>query len=255
STHIVDLAWAPDGRRLLVAAMGERPDGGVRTRLWLLDVDGGGGQAVLTRELVVLPSLHVAGSAVWSPDGQRVVFVARAGSVRALCVIDLGDGPGGEFRYLSELGEAEFEPAAAPYPPVAWQADGHRLLYVAPAQDQPNGPFGWLDRRPRRMLYLVGAEDLVPRAVGPLEADLAAWREDASLVLLGRVKDPDGPLVLRSADATLGDTRYLLEPPLRPPLGYATRWDLGHARLLIASPTGRDQLDYWLVRLGLDEED
>jgi dipeptidyl aminopeptidase/acylaminoacyl peptidase len=252
TTHVVDLAWTPDGQRLLVVGAEERPDGGVRTRLWLLGLEAG--LQPIPRELVLLPAQHVPGSILWSPDGQRVVFLARTATLRALCLIDLAREAVAEFRYLAELGEADFGAAAAPFPPVAWQADGRRLLFVAPAQDPPNGPFGWLDHRPRHVLYVVGADDLVPHPVGPVDASLAAWREDDSLALLGRLKDEDGPLVLRSADAGLGQTAHLLELPLRPPSGFAARWDLAHARLLIASPNGRDQLDYWLVRLGADEE-
>ena len=133
---------------------------------------------------------------------------------------------------------------------------GDRLLFVAPAQEPFHGPFGWLDNRPRRVLTRWDPTTWLPGPVGPVDADLAAWREDGGLALLARLKD-DGPLVLRAADETLGQTSHLVELPLRPPLGYAARWDLARARLLVASPAagGSDALEYWLVRLGLDEAD
>jgi dipeptidyl aminopeptidase/acylaminoacyl peptidase len=198
--------------------------------------------------LVSLPSAVVPGSLTWSPDGRRVAFLARSGSQRALCVLDLADGA---FRYLADLDAIDTPGSRLPYPPVAWSATGHSLLFVARSQDPVLTGLGWFER-PRRLVYRV-EDDLVARSIGAADVDLAAWREDASsLVLLGRLKD-DGPLVLRSADADLGQLGQLIELPLRP-TAYAARWDLPHARLLVVSPAAglSDALDYTLVRLGED---
>jgi dipeptidyl aminopeptidase/acylaminoacyl peptidase len=251
--RLVDLAWSPQAQdqKLLVVSAEELPGGGQRSQVWRLDMAPGtlGSASQSVRLLVSLPSAVVPGSLVWSPDGQRVVFLARAGSQRALCVVDVA---GGAFRYLADLDPSETPGSRLPFPPAAWSATGHRLLFVARGQDSPSGVFAWFER-PRRLVYRVD-DDLVARSIGPTDADLAAWREDASsLVLLGRLRD-DGPLVLRAADAALAQLNQLMELPLRPP-AYAARWDLGHARLLLASPAAGlgDAPDYTLVRLAEDD--
>jgi PEGA domain len=252
--RLVDLAWSPRAEHLLVGSAEELPSGGRRSHLWLLDQPDATGDSPLQvrRYLVSLPSALVPGSFVWSPDGRRVAFLARVGGQRALCLLDVAYGA---FRYLADLDALDASGTPLPFPPVAWSAVGHRLLFVARGEP-PSGPFGWLER-PRRLLYRVD-DDLVARPIGPTDADLVAWREDAqSLVLLGRLKD-DGPLVLRAADGGLGQVSHLMELPVRPP-AYAARWDLPHARLLLAGPAAGppDALDYTLVRLGLagQEED
>jgi hypothetical protein len=251
--HLADLTWSPraaDGRLLVVSAE-DLFSGGQRSQIWQLDVAAAGVDSATTpaRPLVSLPSAPVPGSFVWSPDARRVVFLARAGSQRALCLLDLADGA---FRYLADLDTFEGSGSRLPFPPVAWVAGGHSLLFVARSQGPSASAFSWFER-PRRLVYRV-EDDLVARPIGPTDADVAAWREDAaSLVLLGRLKD-DGPLVLRSADAGLGQLSQLMELPLRPP-AYAARWDVPHARLLLASPAAglSDAPDFTLVRLGEDD--
>ena len=252
-TRLADLAWSPSAsdQKLLVVTAEELFSGGERSQIWQLDLAMGGVDAAspAARPLVTLPSAVVPGSFVWSPDGQRVVFLARAGSQRALCVLDLADGA---FRYLADLDTSESAGSRLPFPPVGWSAAGHGLLFVARSQDPASNVVNWFER-PRRLAYRV-EDDLVARPIGPTDADAAAWREDAaSLVLLGRLKD-DGPLVLRSADAGLGQLSQLMELPLRPS-AYAARWDVPHARLLLASPGAGlgDTPDFTLVRLGEDD--
>jgi PEGA domain len=251
--HLTDLTWSPQAadQRLLVVSAEDLFSGGQRSQLWQLDLAPGAVEAGPrgARQLISLPSTVVPGSFVWSPDGQRVVFLARAGSQRALCALDLPDGA---FRYLADLDTSETSGSRLPFPPVAWRAGGHDLLFVARSQDPPSNAITWFER-PRRLVYRVD-DDLVARPIGPTDADVVAWREDgASLVLLGRVKD-DGPLVLRAADAALGQLSQLMELPLRPP-AYAARWDVPHARLLLASPAAglSDAPDFTLVRLGEDD--
>jgi dipeptidyl aminopeptidase/acylaminoacyl peptidase len=251
--HVLDLAWSPDGRRLLVASAEELPSGAQRNRVWLLELapPGQAASPAAARALVSLPSALVAGSFVWSPDARRVAFLARVAGRRALCLLDVDAGA---FRSLADLDAADSAGARLAFPPVAWSADGHTLLFVAEAHDLPRGLFGWPEG-PRRIVFRVG-DDLVARPIGPTDADQVAWREDASsLLLLGRLKD-GGPLVLRSADAALSQTTQLLELPVRPP-AYAVRWDLGRARLLLVSPSAgaSDWPEYTLVRLGLAEEE
>ena len=247
--RVLDLAWSPDGQRLLIGTT-EEVRGAQRSQVWVVQPAAAAVEPPPepVQPLVGLPSTLVPGSVVWSLDGARVAFLTRIGGRRALCLLDVTDGA---FRYLADLDAADTSAARLPFPPVAWSSEGHRLLFVAGAQEPPSGPFGWLER-PRRLVYRVD-EDLVPRPIGPTDADVAAWREDGtSLALLGRLKD-DGPLVLRSADAGLGLVNLLAELPLRAP-AYAARWDLPRGRLLLASPSASatDALDYTLVRLGLE---
>jgi PEGA domain len=251
--HLADLTWSPRAadQKLLVVSAEDLFSGGQRSQLWELGLTPGAAEAApsAARQLVSLPSTVVPGSFVWSPDGQRLVFLARAGSQRALCALDLPDGA---FRYLADLETSETSGSRLPFPPVAWTAGGHGLLFVARSLDPPSSAVTWFER-PRRLVYRV-EDDLVARPIGPTDADVAAWREDgASLVLLGRVKD-DGPLVLRSADAALGQLSQLMELPLRP-AAYAARWDVPHARLLLASPAAglSEAPDFTLVRLGEDD--
>src|SRR5206468_239587 len=72
--QLADLAWAPDGRRLLVAT---RIGDGVsvsRARLLVLDTDN----VDDPRELITMPAEPVAGSYSWSVDGSWVAFAAHA---------------------------------------------------------------------------------------------------------------------------------------------------------------------------------
>jgi PEGA domain len=238
--RLLDASWSPDTKRLLVVT-GQAPAGAeTRSRVWFLDL---GGQRA--REVLSLPSEIVAGSQLWSPDGQRVVFLAHAGAINALCLLDLD----GNFRYLADL-DAAFTPPLA-YPPATWSADGQRLVFVAPHQHPHGVPFGWLQPDGRHALYAVTAADPHPRVLGDTDLDLAAWREDGQLVGLGRL-GTDGALAVRLLGGA-GGFQSLLELPLKPRTGYAATWDLGQARLLVANPAAGGGVEYWLARLGLED--
>jgi hypothetical protein len=137
--RLADLAWALDGRTLLVATRigdGASPS---RARLLLLDTNS---TDAVPRELITMPAEPMPGSYSRSADGNWVAFVARANSAAGgkklvtLVAADLAGDATADFRYVTDLGAADS--ASAPPPPVAWEpaaaqgAPGTRLLYAAP---------------------------------------------------------------------------------------------------------------------------
>jgi WD40 repeat protein len=111
-----ELAWSPDGRRLLVAtANGWR----------ILGADG----------LVLTSSSQrgfPTGDVAWSPDGRRFALVRQAGDSGDVMLVN----PGGRSRVLFS-GPGRFGP-------VAFSPDGRRLLVPWPEADQ------WLFVSPAR---------------------------------------------------------------------------------------------------------
>jgi PEGA domain len=239
--QLLDASWSPRAERLLVVTGQVRSGGGAaRSRVWLVEADG---QAA--RTMLSLPSQIVTGSVLWSPDGQRVVFLAHAGAVNAVCLLDLEEN----FRYIADLDLSPGSPLA--YPPATWSTDGQQLLLVAPRQLPPGAPVGWLPAEPRHALYVVRAADLTPRLLGDTEFDLAGWREDGQVLGLGRL-GMDGSLALR-LQAGGGGSPQQLELPLKPGPGYAATWDLAHARVLVAKPAPSGGVEYWLAVLGAED--
>jgi PEGA domain len=236
---LLDVTWAPDGRRLLASTLHEVLGGAVRTRLWLIEP--------LTRAerlLLTVPSEIVPGAFAWSPDGQRVALLAHAGALNALCVLELD----GEFHYLVDLEPSEATPL--PFPPLTWSADGQQALFTAPYQQSLPGPASWLQPAPRRAVYLVEAGQAAPRLVGEADASLAAWREDGQLVALARTRDG-----LLSVDVIGSGPRQdrLVELPLKSGPVYAAAWDAPRGRVLVATRPG-SETEYWLIRLGLEDQ-
>jgi hypothetical protein len=209
--------------------------------MWLVEAD-----VLRATEVLSLPSDVVPGSATWSPDGQRVLFLARANALNALCLLDLQ----GDFRYVADLDPTPLLPLA--YPRATWSADSQRVLFVAPHQHPPGSGSGWLQSDPRHALYQADVADPTPALIGDTDVDLAVWREDGQFIGLGRTGN-DGTLALRLLGGS-GTSKHLLELPLKPgaSLPYAAVWDTTRARLLVASRTWSGDIDFWLVMLGLE---
>ena len=238
--QLLDVSWSPTGERLLVVAGASRATSAQDTsRLWVVDAT-----TLQAREMLTLPSEFVPGSALWSPDGQHVAFLAHAGSVNALCLLDLA----GDFRYVADLEPSSAKPH--PYPPAAWSKDSRRLLVVAPRQAPPGSTSSWLQQDVRHSLYVASVDEPTPSPVGDTPVDFAAWREDDQVVGLGRLGS-DGALDLRLLAAG-GSGQHLLELPLRPRSSYAVAWHRERARLLVATRLADGELDYWLAALGVD---
>jgi hypothetical protein len=212
-----------------------------RSRLWLVEVD-----RLEARELLAIPSDVVPGSALWSPDGRRVVFTARSGTLSALCVLDVG----GAFRYLADLDPAPGGPPL-PYPPATWSADGQQLAFVAPPPRPTGAPTSWLQPEIPRAVYTAILPDVVPTQVQETTADFVSWREDGQLLGLGR-QGPDGALEMRLLSGNGG--QHLVNLGLRPSASYAASWDLAHAQVIIANRAADGTVDFWLARLGLETD-
>jgi hypothetical protein len=234
---LTDLVWTPDEHALLTMTEQESPLGGdVRTRLWLIDLDGGG-----ARLLFSLPSHLVPGAYVWRPDGRQVALLAHSGRLNALCLLDLE----GEFRYLADL-----EPSTAlplPYPPVAWSADSPRLAFAAPRQEPAALPATWLQAQSRRVAYVLDPGGVTPRLLAETDAQAVAWREDGQLLALSRGRENTLAVVMIDA---AGREERLLELAGRSSDAYAAEWDIPHAQLLLAAANG-GEVEYWLARFAL----
>jgi hypothetical protein len=238
----VDVSWSPRGDRLLVVTSQGLSGGAVRSRLWLVDSDGKHAQAVLN-----LPSEIVLGSELWSPDGQGVVFVAHAAELNALCLLRMD----GTFRYVADLDPSASAPLQ--YPPLAWSADGQRLLFVAPHQHPPGAPIAWLQPDPKHAVYLASVDEPTAQLLADTDVDLATWREDGQLLGLGRAA-PDGELSIRLLHGAAGADQQLLALPLKPSSRYAAAWDVSRARVLVAAQNTSGSVDYWLAQLGLEAD-
>lgn len=236
---LVDLVWAPDGKHLYVVVYRRLLGGGQRTRLLWLDVARSD-----ARELVTLPSEVIAGSYLWSSDGQIVVFLTRAGQLTSLCLVSTS----GEFRYLADLSrDAGF---AIPFPPLAWSPDGRQLVYAAPPQDRLNQT-GWLfGPKATTALSITDGSGTSAKRREMAEGQSPVWRSDGLIFALVRPKS-DKPLVLRAVESD-GSARDLGALPVQPAASHAARWDVAHAQALIASASsntfGPAQREYWLVR-------
>ena len=130
--------------------------------------------------------------------------------------------------------------------------DSQRALFVAPRQHPPGAPSGWLQPEPQHALFVADVADPMPQALGDTNVDFATWREDGQLLGLGRAA-PDAPLSLRLLGGA-GDQQQLLDLPLRLPASYAAAWDPARARLLVATSNASGGVEYWLARLGLEDD-
>jgi dipeptidyl aminopeptidase/acylaminoacyl peptidase len=281
--RLQEVRWAPDGGHVLLVVRQAHAGGAPRTRLLWVDAGrpGGGGEGH-PLELVDLPSEVVAGSYVWSPDGRRVAFLARAGHLLSLCVVETGGSAAGDgFRYVADLGPVPAASQPLPWAPsVAWSPDGRRIAYAAPHRDGPAaaggllaGALGAPQRSGRGALYVADLSR--PPGQTPDRLLLAApdgaplwpvWRPDGTLVVLTRAASNGAHVFALAAAAPAASAPAPFRPaPLdRPALpakaaAFAALWDGTHAQVLVAvARPGRTGAsigaaappEFWLLRFG-----
>lgn len=235
--HLVDLAWAPDDRHLLVATQQAAEGGQLRSRILWLDADGRDDP----RELVVLPSAIVPGSWVWRPDGRVVAFLATAPDRAALCLLGTAAEEGASlFRYLADL-----DPAT-PLAPLAFAPDGTgRFVYAAVSDAAATaGLFGTATRPPG--LFAAALDVPAPVRLGGQPAFWPGWRADGLVVALARARGDLTAVELIDADGTTTPLAPLPVPFGSSGTGPAVRWDAEHGRALLLAPDS-DGGELWLI--------
>jgi hypothetical protein len=245
--QLVDLAWAPDSRHLLVVGR-QQPNAGMeRTSLRWLDTATGSAQL-----LALLPSEVVPGSYVWRPDGHALAFLVHTASLSAVCTLT----DTGEFHYLGDLGHDGT--AGPPVAPVAWGADdqlGYAALKPTPAA--ASNPLGLGSSTPIG-LFAADPNGGPGRSLGSAEGLSPTWWPDGRLLLAGLPTDRGTGLRLRELDAQ-GQSQDLVSIDVATPAatGYGLRWDLPRQRALLV--TNRSSFDgghdYALLDFGWSDSD
>jgi hypothetical protein len=176
-----------------------------------------------------------------------VGFVVHTASLAAVCTLSVA----GDFRYLGDLGHDGT--AGPPVAPVAWAPDG-RVLYGALARQTPtSGPGSPFSQQPAG-LFLVDPAQAPGRPFGSTAALAPLWRPDGQFFAVGLPGGQDSGLRLRALGAQ-GQARDVatLDVPTPGPTAYGVRWDLAHARALVATNRGQGDgpaHDFWLVDFG-----
>src|SRR5262249_17320658 len=152
-----------------------------------------------------------------------------------------------DFHYLADLSRDDSTPL--PFAPIAWSADGSRLVYAAPIQDPAVPPLWPFGPKPPPALFTVPADAAVGERLGSATGQSPAWRGDGTIVALARPSG-SGPLVVRVVDPA-GESRDQSPLLLEAASTFAARWDLAHAQAIVAvrstSGFGASQTDYWRV--------
>lgn len=122
--RIVDIAWSPNGRRILYTSNGE---------IWVVGVRSGEATVLIESED------HSVSGPVWSPDGTRIAYESS------------GFSPGGNYEgqvFVYSVATGESSPVTPPSPDPgngphggqpAWSPDGARLAYARYADFEDGG--------------------------------------------------------------------------------------------------------------------
>lgn len=142
--------WAPDSRRLTFfdpEALSESSEG----NLWLIEADGSG-RRLLVKGVVQ----HLHHSVLWSPRGDRLIFLREAQKP----VSPYGEA---DFYLLELKGRRETLRARAALP-LAWSQDGERILFarqLAVGPDTAIGIYiGSADGTDERLIAVTDEEDI-----------------------------------------------------------------------------------------------
>ena len=239
STQLTDLAWAPDGAHLLLVGARQDSSTGARNELlWRDPIQG------TARTLLNLPTTIVPGSYLWSPEGDRLALLTRAGALQSLCLVGVQDQ---SFRYLADLQPTGSTPLL--FPPLAWSPDSHRAVYAAGVPSTPTTLGGWrLGDHSASGLFTTEVAGATSRRLGTILADAPVWRADGSVLALVHANGS----VTRSVaavDVTSGLATPVGTLPLSSGSPAAVRWDAVHAQALIAQPQNGN-VTYTLATFG-----
>ena len=241
----------------------------------------GGGEGA-ARELATLPADVVPGSYTWSPGGDRVALLTRAGEVTAVGVVDTAPTAGLAFTYVADLDRGAAA-GWAPAPPIPRPARRGAARAHPPGRCPPvlvaGRAHAWSSppaRRPARrgrpapLAALTGPGRLpdlylahLRRRPAPRRPCAAGAGGDRPRLAPGREPRrphpgapgrPAGPAPLPPRRTGAGDL-----PLAALPSGatYRARWDggrpAGPPRRRPSAPATRGapgQVEYWLVRFG-----
>jgi hypothetical protein len=231
--QLTDLSWSLDGGSLLTVAQ-QTAANGVRDHLFWIDPQVGTAQPVAD-----LPTAVVPGSVLWGPDGATVALLTQTGSVVSLCLANVRTRA---FRYLADLGQPD--PAALPFPPLAWSPDGHQIVYAAGMQERGTGLGGLLlGNHMVDALFTAGAQAGEGRRLDAGAATAPVWRASGDILACTRTH---GALTLDQFQAPTGRVPAVGVIPVTPASPFAVRWDAGHAQALLIQH-GERGLAGWLL--------
>jgi Tol biopolymer transport system component len=153
-------AWLPDGRRIgFVRSIPRRNGGSSRDAIYVINADGSDERrlTLLPRDAGV-PGGAPGGDLTWSPDGEKVAFVALANAGSPDIFVMNADGS--RLRNVTNTVTTSFD--------VTWSPDGQRIAYLE----------GRTDGAPLTVANADGTGK--QRLTGPLMVDLGSpsWSPD-----------------------------------------------------------------------------
>jgi hypothetical protein len=202
----------------------------------------------------------VPGSWAWSPNGDRIAFLAEERERAKTVLVVLEPGAPTEVEQARNVADVVVARGGhLPTSPLAWSPDGQAVLF--PATVAAGGGLFSMGGGERAGYALHDLGPGPPRPLAGPAGQGAVWREAHAILTLATGRDGQVALNQTTLDAMAPGnppvprppiTKSLAAVPLRPgstPMG--ARWDLARRRLLLVMPGrngGRDDLDWWLIQ-------